>query len=131
MLSDSHLTLTPYSSGDKAKYNLADVSGYPKVLDQDDNVILNPLAGKMQAESYSMLGALAEANIVIRIPLPARSLLLMSGQARYEMEHAILREDITARRVVLAYRELTPPYLPSGEHEAVGAEILAKAENFW
>ena len=132
LLSDSHLTLTPYSSsGDKAKYNLADVAGYPKVLDQDDNVILNPLAGKMQAESYRMSGALAEANIVIRIPLPARSLLLMSGLARYEMEHAILREDITDRRVVIAYRELTPPYLPSGEHEAIGAEILAKAENFW
>ena len=131
LLSDSYLTLTPYSSGDRAKYNLEDVAGYPKVLDQDDKVILNPLAGKMQSESYSMSGILADENIVIRIPLPARSLLLMSGLARYEMEHAILREDITDRRVVIAYRELTPPYLPTGEHEAIGAEILAKAENFW
>ena len=132
LLSDSYLTLTPYSGdGSKSKYNLEDVAGYPKVLDQDDTVILNPLAGKMQAESYSMSGILSDANIVIRIPLPARSLLVMSGLARYEMEHSILREDITARRLVLAYRELTPPYLPEGEHEALGAEILAKAENFW
>ena len=130
LLSDSCLTLTPYQ-GDTSKYNLEDVARYPKVLDKAEQVILNPLAGKLHGERYSVSGALADANIVVRVPLPARSLLLMSGVARYEMEHSVLREDITDRRLVLAYRELTPPYLSSGEHEALGAEILARAEHFW
>ena len=32
---------------------------------------------------------------------------------------------------MLAYRELTPPYLPGGRWEALGADILARAEVFW
>ena len=30
----------------------------------------------------------------------------MSGEPRYQWEHAILRRDIETRRVVIAYREL-------------------------
>jgi alkylated DNA repair protein alkB family protein 4 len=43
---------------------------------------------------------------VIRVPLPRRSLLVMSGEPRYQWEHAILRKDIQTRRIVIAYREL-------------------------
>jgi alkylated DNA repair protein alkB family protein 4 len=68
---------------------------------------------------------------VVRIPLPPRSLLVMYGQARYCWEHMVLRSDISERRVVIAYRELTPPYLPGGEREELGREILERAELFW
>ena len=33
-------------------------------------------------------------------------LQVMSGEPRYQWEHAILRRDIETRRVVIAYREL-------------------------
>ena len=34
---------------------------------------------------------------------------------RYEWEHAVLRKEISARRLIIAYREMTPPYLPAGQ----------------
>ena len=30
-----------------------------------------------------------------------------------------------------AYRELTPPYLPGGEEEKLGQDILDQAARFW
>jgi hypothetical protein len=52
---------------------------------------------------------------------------------RYKWEHSILREDINSRRVCLAYRELTSPYLPddSGNCDTESFEILQKAMHFW
>ena len=32
---------------------------------------------------------------------------------------------------MIAYRELTPTYLPNGLEESIGQEILEKAENFF
>jgi DNA N6-methyl adenine demethylase len=49
-------------------------------------------------------------NVVIRIPMPARSIVILYGPARYQYEHAVLREDIVSRRVAIAYREFTIPY---------------------
>ncbi|XP_071445956.1 alpha-ketoglutarate-dependent dioxygenase alkB homolog 4 [Hetaerina americana] len=68
---------------------------------------------------------------IIRVPMPARSLLVIYGAARYEWEHSVLREDITGRRVCLAYREFTPPFLGGGAEEKIGSEVLQKAANFW
>lgn len=60
-----------------------------------------------------------------------RSLLVLYGEPRYHWEHAILREDILSRRVSIAYRELTPPYLPKGSHEDIGMEIIKRSKIFW
>lgn len=68
---------------------------------------------------------------VVRVPLPRRSLLVMTGEPRYQWEHAILRRDINSRRVVIAYRELTPTYLPGGKEESIGKLILEQAERFF
>lgn len=56
------------------------------------------------------------ANMLIRIPMPARSLLIIYGSPRYQFEHSVLREDISERRVCIAYREFTPNYLNLCEH---------------
>ena len=72
-----------------------------------------------------------DSDLVIRIPLPRRSLLVMYGEPRYDWEHCILRRDIISRRVVIAYREFTPTYLPNGNQEAIGKEILEAAQNFF
>ena len=68
---------------------------------------------------------------IVRIPLPRRSLLVMYGNPRYQWEHCILREDISDRRVVIAYREFTPTYLPGGKDAIIGAEIVNHAKLFW
>ena len=68
---------------------------------------------------------------VIRVPLPRRSLLVMYGNPRYNWEHCILRRDITSRRIVIAYRELTPTFLPNGTDEDMGRQILSKAQCFF
>lgn len=60
-----------------------------------------------------------------------RSLLVIYGESRYHWEHAVLREDIKTRRVCLAYREFTPPYMSNGIHNDIGREIRNKAKSFW
>lgn len=60
-----------------------------------------------------------------------RSLLVLYGEPRYHWEHSILREDIASRRVCIAYRELTPTYLPKGECESMGLEILKMSKTYW
>ena len=49
---------------------------------------------------------------------------------RYKWEHCVLREDITSRRICLAYRELTPPYLYSSANNQIIEELLKRASVF-
>lgn len=106
---DSVLTMTPYT-GLPSRYNLDYVESYSSnFINKTDR----------------------KEDIAIRLPLPAKSLMVLYGSARYNWEHFVLREDVTARRVCLAYRELTPPYLENGVHEKEAFEILEKAKVFW
>lgn len=138
ILGDSVLTMTPYR-GSIMRYNLDCISSYKSILQKDtcNNTQIN-----------------TDDNIVVRLPMPARSLMILYGPARYnflvqtkkytishriilflfhryQWEHSILRQDITSRRVCLAYRELTPPYLENGEHHKEASEILRQALSFW
>ena len=93
LLSDSYLTLTPVEA--TGKYNLSDVPSYPRVLDRDGATVLhNPFSGKLGTSCYEVSGQLSGGNLAVKVPLPARSLLVMSGAARYEWEHAILRRVV-------------------------------------
>lgn len=133
LMSDSMLTLFPMS-GDPFKYNLADVKTYPKVMnDTSCTVQFNPFQHrKWPSEPHHFpLNSYAHLKRVIRVPLPRRSLLVLYGNPRYNWEHCILRRDITSRRIVLAYRELTPTYLPHGPEEEIGKQILDQAQIFF
>lgn len=133
LLADSALTLFPVT-GDPYRYNLADVKTYPKVMnDQTCQVQFNPfVSDKWPAgPSHYNLSSFEHLKRVIRVPLPRRSLLVLYGNPRYNWEHCILRRDISSRRIVIAYRELTPTYLPNGPEECVGRDILAKASTFF
>ena len=136
LLSDSVLTLFPYH-GDPFRFNLTDVATYPKVMnDKTGQVHFNPFQRSWTSDgpfaSHSLkLNPKCDSDIVIRIPLPKRSLLVMYGEPRYDWEHCILRRDIITRRIVVAYREFTPTYLPNGSHESTGKEILDMAQNFF
>ncbi len=71
-------------------------------------------------------------DLVIRIPMPVLSLIVLYGPARYQFEHCVLRDDITHRRVCIAYREFTPFYLCDGEkYENAGKDVLDKAKLYW
>ncbi|XP_028138312.2 alpha-ketoglutarate-dependent dioxygenase alkB homolog 4 [Diabrotica virgifera virgifera] len=123
LLSDSILTMT---YNDKPnRYNLDCVKTYPSILTQkgflnttNSSYVVKPLN---ENDKYP----------VVRIPMPRGSLLIMYNSARYDWEHQVLREDIISRRVCLAYREFTPPYLEAGEKFEEGKSILQKAKNFY
>ncbi|KAF5278080.1 hypothetical protein FQR65_LT03596 [Abscondita terminalis] len=117
LLADSVLTMTPNEK--LSKYNLDCVAQYPAVLNEDSEI--------NTSSKPFIVDTNLQKSCTVRIPMPKRSLLVLYGSARYEWEHQVLREDITERRVCLAYREFTPPYLKS--HEA--KIILEKACAFF
>ncbi len=133
LLTDSHLTLFPYiaAEGNEGRYNLPDVQDYPRILDDAGRVIFNPFHSDENVSQVPYWRRDSTAGEAVRIPLPRRSLLVMYGEPRYDWEHCILREDISERRIVIAYRELTPTYLPGGPQEEIGREILDRAAKFW
>lgn len=104
LLSDSVLTLVPYR-GDSKRYNL-----------------------ELSPERYRCP---PDEERVVRVPMPRRSLLVLFGEARYSWEHCVLREDISGRRVCLAYREFTAPYLPGGANHTLSRDVLEHAQTYW
>lgn len=100
---DSVLTMTKYH-GDKEKYNLLNVD--IELPDKDEI-----------------------PDICVRIPQPARSLVVIYGSARYQWLHCVLRRDIKERRVCIALREFTKPYLDP--KDTMGQTILKAASNYF
>ncbi|XP_012263823.2 alpha-ketoglutarate-dependent dioxygenase alkB homolog 4 [Athalia rosae] len=118
VIGDSVLTMTPYRDS-LERYNLLDVATYP------------PVVKPIQDSNEASINLDEMENAVIRLPMPARSLMVLYGTARYDWEHAVLREDIESRRVCIAYREFTPPYLPGGGLFKEASDILKNAKMFW
>lgn len=67
------------------------------------------------------------SRVAIRIPMPARSLLVLYGESRYEWQHCVLRSDVVGRRVCIAYREFTTPYIDSENTR----EVFEMAKKFF
>lgn len=114
-LADSILTLVPYS-GDQTKYNLHLVDSYRETLKA-------PYISNDELDIFR--------KILVKVPMPNRSLIVMYGPARYQFEHSVLRDDITTRRVCIAYREFTPFYLNGGNETDKGKSVLDMATSFW
>lgn len=108
MLSDSVLTLIPYT-GTADRYNLS-------------------CAGSAYSGRFSGDDA---AAVAVRIPMPRRSVLVLSGEARYDWLHCVLRDDIADRRVCVALREFTRQFQTGGEQQALGADVMRVAQRFW
>jgi DNA N6-methyl adenine demethylase len=103
---DSVLTMTYLQEKDRNRYNLSLAPKQFRIFDESLN------------------------ETIVRIPMPAQSLLILTGQARYQWEHRVLREDVTALRICLAYREFTLPYLKGGNrYNSVIENIFERAEN--
>ncbi|XP_057658683.1 alpha-ketoglutarate-dependent dioxygenase alkB homolog 4 [Diorhabda carinulata] len=122
LLADSVLTMT--YNNKPHKYNLDCVKTYPSVLTENGSI-------NVSGANYNLKTSNCDNRPVVRIPMPRRSLLIMYGSARYDWEHQILREDVKTRRLCLAYREFTPPYLEFGAKYEEGKLILEKAKYFY
>ncbi|KAH8404878.1 hypothetical protein KR222_008688 [Zaprionus bogoriensis] len=114
-LGDAVLTLNLYEEQQMGKYNLDLVCQYRKSL-------LEPLLPADQLAAYR--------GKVLRIPMPNLSLIVLFGPARYQFEHSVLREDVTERRVCIAYREFTPMYI-DGLARKQGEPVRDKSQIFW
>ena len=64
------------------------------------------------------------------VPQPRCSLIVVSGSARYIWKHSINRDHIVSRRLSITLRELSAIFLPGGEQEELGRELLETASSF-
>uniref|UniRef100_A0A3B4BMP9 Fe2OG dioxygenase domain-containing protein n=2 Tax=Periophthalmus magnuspinnatus TaxID=409849 RepID=A0A3B4BMP9_9GOBI len=71
-----------------------------------------------------------EAELHVAVPLPRRSLLVLSGPVRHTWKHAILRAHISQRRVCSTFRELSAEFLPGGAQAELGSQLLRTALTF-
>lgn len=108
-LGDSVLTLTKHKASYPSQYNIDMIEEYKDQL-------ICPLH-----ESIA-------DNFLVRIPMPQRSLLIIYGSPRYQFEHSVLREDISSRRVAIAYREFTIPYQKNNYKHREAKEIYKICE---
>lgn len=122
LLSDTVLTMTYNDEPDR--YNLGCVKEYSAILDNKGNI------SKFN-QPYQITRGSSYNYPIVRIPMPRRSLLVLYGAARYDWEHQVLRDDVSERRICLAYREFTPPYLEGGDYYENSKIILEKAKQFF
>ena len=66
----------------------------------------------------------------IQIPLVRRSLLVLSGEARYKWLHAIKRHDIQGRRIAMTIRNLSAEILGDDASRNIVNEIQQISRSF-
>ena len=69
----------------------------------------------------------SNSNREIIISLPARSLIVLYGDARHIWMHSIARSHITTRRIGITIRELTAEFMEGGQSYDIGRQLLEKA----
>ncbi|XP_004448347.1 alpha-ketoglutarate-dependent dioxygenase alkB homolog 4 [Dasypus novemcinctus] len=84
------------------------------------------LVGGVMAFSRSVLCR----EVEVAIPVPRRSLLVLTGAARHEWQHAIHRRHIAARRVCATFRELSAEFSSGGRQQELGQQLLQIALSF-
>ena len=77
--------------------------------------------------SDTMMNFTSETSLV-NVPLPQRSVLIMSGDARCKWMHSIDCENIKARRISVTFRELSDRFMKL-ERKEEGFEIINIAAN--
>ena len=66
----------------------------------------------------------------VLVPLLHCSLVIVSGGARHCWQHSISREHIVSRRLGITLRELSSTFLPGGEQEEIGKQLLSVASTY-
>ena len=80
--------------------------------------------------STTLTFSLPRQSIAVHIPLPACSLVVVSGAARHDWLHSISRDKIIARRIALTLRELGRDFLKGGTEEAIGQQLAQVSLTF-
>uniref|UniRef100_H2YZF4 Fe2OG dioxygenase domain-containing protein n=1 Tax=Ciona savignyi TaxID=51511 RepID=H2YZF4_CIOSA len=110
LLSDSWFTMT---TDDSAKIELTNLK--PEIVDID-------------LTSFKTLdidsGEFGLNEFEVKVPLCRRSLVMLSGDARYKWKHSIQRKDITSKRLCCTFRELSPEFSSGGTQEHIGRSLL-------
>ena len=78
--------------------------------------------------SSTMTMTSLDRKVEIDVPMPPRSLLVMSGAARHEWKHSIRRDQIRHRRLCVTIRELSTSFIANNETTA--AELFKLASIF-
>lgn len=68
-------------------------------------------------------------GVMVQIPMPACSLLVLQGSARHKWQHAIRRADIDDVRLAITFRELSTEFT-QGKQTNIGRVILEIASTF-
>ncbi|XP_003388927.2 PREDICTED: alpha-ketoglutarate-dependent dioxygenase alkB homolog 4-like [Amphimedon queenslandica] len=68
--------------------------------------------------------------LVVHVPHPRLSIVIIEGSARYNWLHGIRRENVTGRRVAMTFRELSREFSSGGSEEKLGETLLSIASNF-
>lgn len=63
----------------------------------------------------------------ILIRMPARSLIVIQGEARYNWHHSISRYDIKSRRIAMTWREFSEEVMQDHEYKDFIAKVFAIA----
>lgn len=69
-------------------------------------------------------------GVIVRVPIPRRAVIVVSGPARHEWKHALRREDIAGRRIAMTFRELSPEFCAGGCHEETGHKLVKIASSY-
>ena len=69
-------------------------------------------------------------GVVVKVCLPRRSVVVVSGVARHVWKHAIWRDDVKARRVAMTFRELSPEFCVGGNNEEAGNNLVKIASSY-
>lgn len=67
---------------------------------------------------------------VVKVVLPRRAVVVISGLARSDWKHSIRREDISARRIAVTFRELSPEFSAGGANEELGSTLVKVASTY-
>ncbi|XP_033116264.1 alpha-ketoglutarate-dependent dioxygenase alkB homolog 4-like isoform X2 [Anneissia japonica] len=71
-----------------------------------------------------------EQSILVRVPLPRRSLVILQGDARHVWKHSVPRSAIVARRIAITLRELSDEFQAGGRLSEQGNELIERALTF-
>ena len=70
----------------------------------------------------------ADPSVEVQIPLPRRSVYVMSGNARMLWQHGIQKGHVQGRRLVVTVRELTEEFMKF-DQEPTGKVLMELASN--
>lgn len=69
-------------------------------------------------------------SLIVHVPHPRYSLVIVKDHARYHWKHSIHRCHINERRIAMTFRELSREFEKGGREEEKGQLLLSIARNF-